>query len=98
MKRTGQDGASSSKEHPAVWYLKKLDQIRKKKWEDFEKRNKKPKKKAKPNALKAAQRRWKRKWEVEEAEDVSNQEEVETFDYDNMHLAYDQEKIHKFNC
>ena len=72
-----------------MWYLKKLDQIRKKKWDDFEKRHKKPKKKAKPNALKAAQRRWKRKWELKEAEDVSDQEELKTYDYDNMHLPYD---------
>lgn len=58
----GQDDAITSKEHPAVWYLRKLSQIRKKKFKDFVKLNKKKTKtKCKPNALKAAQRRLKKK-------------------------------------
>ena len=54
-----QDDATSSKEHPSKWYLRKLDQMRKKKYKDFVKRNKKPKNICKPNALQAAQIRYK---------------------------------------
>ena len=94
----GQDDAATSKEHPAVWYLRKLSQVRKKKFKDFVKLNKKKTRtKSKPNALKAAQRRLKKK-KLEEAEEFSDEDDVETIDYDNMHLAFDQEKTHKFNC
>ena len=58
----GQDDAATSKEHPAVWYLRKLSQVRKKKFKDFVKLNKKKTRtKSKPNALKAAQRRLKKR-------------------------------------
>lgn len=90
-----QDEAVSAKKHPAVRYFEILSKLRKKKWDKFERLNKKPKTNFKMNNLEAARRRYK-KMEVDEEENVSDEEPMETIDYDKLHLAFDQEKTPKF--
>ena len=72
--------------------------MRKKKMKAWEKNEKKQRKKYKANKLKAAIRR-KKKSKLEEVDDtvVSDHDPFDHIDYDNLHLAYDQEKDHKFS-
>ena len=64
----------------------------------WEKNEKKQRKKYKANKLKAAIRR-KKKAKLEEVDEtvVSDDDPLDHIDYDNLHLAYDQEKDHKFS-
>lgn len=70
--------------------------MRKKKMKAWEKNEKKQRKKYKANKFKAAIRR-KKKAKLEEDETVSHDDPLDHIDYDNLHLAYDQEKDHKFS-
>lgn len=72
--------------------------MRKKKMKAWEKNEKKQRKKYKANKLKAAIRR-KKKAKLEEVDEtvVSDDDPLDHIDYDNLHLAYDQEKDHKFS-
>ena len=72
--------------------------MRKKKMKAWEKNEKKQRKKYKANKLKAAIRR-KKKAKLEEVDEtvLSDDGPFDHIDYDNLHLAYDQEKDHKFS-
>ena len=71
--------------------------MRKKKMKAWEKNEKKQRKKYKlAKKLKAAIRR-KKKAKLEEDETISDDDPLNHIDYDNLHLAFDQEKDHKFS-
>ena len=78
--------------------MKEKMEMRKKKMKAWEKNEKKQRKKYKANKLKAAIRR-KKKAKLEEVDEtvVSDDDPLDHIDYDNLHLAYDQEKDHKFS-
>ena len=90
--------SSSTPKHPAVLYLEEMDKIRKRKRKEWEKNQRKQRKKHKANKLiKAARRRKTAKLEKEDETVISDDDPLDHIDYDNLHLAYDQEKDHKFS-